>query len=95
MSNRTTTEDSGGSVSYYVVDVKYPWDEEKKPYSAECGEIAEALEMNSFETNMLKELWRRAAARQGKKKKGNTALRGAEKLVFFSNRILIMEQRND
>ena len=97
MSGNTTSEtveDSGGSCNYYKVTVDHPWDEEKMPFEVECGEIAEALEMNSFETNMFKELWRMAAARQGKKKKGNSAIRGAEKLVFFAERILKKEERN-
>lgn len=88
-----TVEDSGGSCSYYIVNVLWPWDN-KAAYVAECGEIAEALEMTPHEANVFKEVWRKAAARQGKRKKGNNALRSAEKIKFFADRILQTESRN-
>lgn len=89
----STTEDSGGSCNYYIVQVLSPWNTEKEPYEAECSEIVEALGMTPHEANIFKEIWRRSAARQGRKKKGNTALRSAEKIAFFANRILIAEER--
>lgn len=86
------SESNGGSCGYYRVIVKDPWDGSDE-YDAECGEIAEALNLTVFESNIFKEIWRGAKARQGAKKKGNTALRGAQKIVFFSNRILKSEER--
>ena len=86
-------EDSGGSVSYYVIEVTSTWQEGKAPYTAECGELIEALAMTPVEANIFKELWRRAAARQGKKKRGNTSLRGAQKIKYFGDRLLIIEER--
>ena len=86
-------ENSGDSCNYYKTDVKHPWDEEKLPYTAECGEVSEALGLTVFEDNIFKELWRRAEARKGKKKQGNTTIRGAEKINFFSKRILAKESR--
>lgn len=86
-------ENSGGSCDYYKTDIHHPWDEDKDPYEAECGEIAEALEMTTFESNIFKEVWRKAAERQGKLKAGNSQLRSAEKIKFFGDRMLIAEER--
>ena len=83
-------ENSGDSCNYYVIHVKYPC-HEKTAYTAECIDIMESLDMTPHEANIFKEVWRMAAARQGRKKKGHSYIRGAEKLVFFSNRILTME----
>lgn len=77
------SENSGGTVSYYQVYVECPL--HLKPYKAECSDIIAALNMNPREANMFKELWRGAAARQGRKKQGNTAVRGAEKIKFFAD----------
>ena len=88
-----SVENSGLSCSYYCVNIKNPWDKAKPAYSAECGEIAEALEMDAFETNIFKEIWRKAAERQGKKKEGNNPVRSAEKIYFFAERMLIAEER--
>jgi hypothetical protein len=81
-----STEDSGGSVSYYKVTVECPIHLDS--YEAECGDIIAALEMTFVEANIFKEIWRTAAARRGRKKKGHTPLRGAEKIKFFADRNL-------
>lgn len=81
-----SVEDSGGSCGYYVTYIECPIHME--PYTAECGDIAAQLQMTPEEANIFKELWRRAAARQGKKKRGNNSVRGAEKIKFFGDRIL-------
>lgn len=78
-------ENSGGSCDYYIVNVECPI--HLDPYTAECGDIMDALELTPNEANIFKELWRTAAARKGKYKAGHTSLRAAEKCVFFSNRI--------
>ena len=44
--------------------------------------------MTFAEGNVFKAIWRTAAARQGKEKKGNNSVYDAEKMVFFSERIL-------
>ena len=80
------SENSGGSVSYYVTHVECP--QHLEPYTAECGDIIDALEMNAQELNIFKEIWRTAAARQGKQKKGNSLIRGAEKIKFYADRNL-------
>lgn len=86
------TENSGGRVNYYLTKVEHPQREEQPPYQAECEDIIHALGMTFDEANIFKEIWRQAAARQGRAKEGNTALRGAHKLVHYSNRILRMEE---
>lgn len=86
-------ENSGLSCSYYEVQVNYPIKDDKQPYLAECGDITEALEMTPHEANIFKEIWRSAAARQGRKKKGNTPLRSAEKILFFAQRIYTIAKR--
>lgn len=82
-----SVEDSGLSCNYYKVTVMYPYDTDKAPYIAECGEVAEALGLTGYESNIFKELWRQARARQGLMKKGNTPVRGAEKILWNAKRI--------
>jgi hypothetical protein len=85
-------ENSGGSCSYYIVHVPDPISGDD-PYNAECLDVIENLEMTPHESNVFKALWRKAAERQGKKKKGNSALRDAQKIAFISARILHNEER--
>ena len=89
-----TEEHTGKSSSYYMIDIEYPTSD-ITPYSAECLDIIEALEMDFSEANIFKAIWRRAAHRQGKKKRGNNNLYDAEKIVFFANRILVREEREN
>jgi hypothetical protein len=83
-----TEEHTGGSSSYYSVSVQHPTTDTVSPYMAECNDIIEALGMNYAEGNAFKAIWRTAAARNGKKKKGNTAVYDAEKVIFFGERML-------
>lgn len=88
-------EYTGLSVSYYKVRINHPT-EIKEPYDAECNDIIEALGMSFAEGNVFKAIWRRCAARSGKAKKGYTDGRyDAEKILFFAQRILTQEHRND
>jgi hypothetical protein len=80
------SENSGGSSSYYIVEVECPL--YRDPYVAECGDISNALELNIQEVNIFKEIWRTAAARQGRGKQGHSPLRAAEKIKFFADRNL-------
>ena len=84
-----TEEYTGGSSSYYTVEVKNPTTPYSLVYTAECNDIIEALGMTFAEGNAFKAVWRTAAARQGKKKKGNNAVYDAEKVVFFGERMLV------
>jgi hypothetical protein len=88
-----TEEHTGGSSSYYSTKVAYPLNVDQEAYTAECEDIAEALQMTPAEYNVFKSTWRKAAARQGKKKKGNNAVYDAEKCVFYSGRMLVAAKR--
>ena len=88
-------EYTGGSVSYYAVDVNAPINEASDPYTAECQDIIEALKLDFNEGNVLKAIWRRAAARLGRSKKGyDDGLYDAEKIVFYGQRLVAIEQRH-
>jgi hypothetical protein len=78
---------TGGACEYYRVNVTHPISSDQIPYTAECGDIMESLEMTYAEANIFKEIWRSAAERTlGVKKAGNNGKRAAEKVVFFANR---------
>lgn len=85
-------EYTGGSVSYYTVQVETPTSG-GQPYTAECNDIIEALGMNFAEGNAFKAIWRRCAARSlGKVKAGyRDGLYDAEKVVFFGQRMVAQE----
>lgn len=76
-------ESSGGSCDYYKADVYSV--ELDTVQSVECKDVMHSLGLNHAEINMFKEIWRGAAARQGKKKEGSTPLRGAQKIKFFAD----------
>lgn len=83
------SEYTGGSVSYYTVRVLNPTNPTADQYDAECNDIIEALQMNYAEGNAFKALWRRAAARMGKHKRGyDGGLYDAEKVQFFGGRLV-------
>lgn len=87
-------EYTGGSSSYYKVDVANPTTSDS-PYQAECNDVIEALGLTFTEGNIFKAIWRIAADRQGKKKKGNNSVYDAEKVVFFAERLLIQEKNKE
>ena len=89
----TTEEHTGGSSSYYTVEITTPTTPFAPFYKAECNDIIEALELTFAEANVFKAIWRTAAARQGREKKGNDAVYDAEKCVFFSGRILVKAEQ--
>jgi hypothetical protein len=86
----TSPKLTGGSSDYYVLHVASPV-RGGPPYTAECQDIIEALKLSFNEGNILKALWRRAAARLGNGKPGTTSRYDAEKMVFFSERELAQE----
>ena len=86
--NKTTEEHTGGSSSYYKVHVAHPTTL-PEAYDAECNDIIEALDMTFAEANVFKATWRTAAARLGKKKKGNDAVYDADKVIFFGGRMKV------
>jgi hypothetical protein len=87
-------EYTGGSVSYYKVEIAAPTSG-GDAYTAECNDIIEALGMNYAEGNVFKAVWRRCAARQGRGKAGyKDGLYDAEKVVFFGERMVVQEKAN-
>lgn len=82
-----TAEKSGGPTSYYLVEVTNP-NQGNNVYTAECGDIIEALKMDFNEGCAFKALWRTAAERTlGKAKEGGDALYDAQKVAFYGNRM--------
>lgn len=84
-------EHTGGSVGYYKVHVTNPTTL-PEAYYAEANDIIESLGLTFAEGNLFKAIWRMAADRNGKKKKGNNSVYDAEKLVFFAERVLVHEK---
>lgn len=58
------------------------------PYTVECNDVIEALNLSFAEGNILKALWRIAAERKGEGKPGNPPMYDAEKVKFFGDRVL-------
>lgn len=86
---------TGGSNDYYKVRVTDPTTPGADPYTAECNDIIEALGMTFAEGNIFKALWRSCAARtlgMLKPGMGPEGVYDAEKMVFFSNRVLSMRK---
>lgn len=80
-------EKSGGPTSYYLVEVTNP-NQGNDAYTAECGDIIEALSMTFNEGCAFKALWRTAAARTlGKVKDGGDAVYDAQKVEFYGHRM--------
>lgn len=77
---------SGGLNSYYLARVEYPQRKEQRPYTAECEDIIDALQLTWEEANILKEIWRTAKGRQGQGKSVNTKKRAADKIVHYALR---------
>lgn len=80
---------NGGSVDYYRVVITCP-NQAEEPYTAECGDIIEALGMDFNEGCAFKALWRKAAARTLGKEKDNYAGQkyDTQKAAFYTNRSL-------
>ena len=84
----TDGEYTGGSVNYYKIHIKHPASGGEE-YDAECLDIIESLDMSFAEGEAFKAIWRLAAARLGKKKRGHEAIYDGEKAEFYSKRILV------
>lgn len=86
-------ENSGAHAAYYELTIQRP-KSGGAAYKVECQDIIEALQMDFNEGNVFKGIWRRCAARTlGKVKKGNEdTLYDAQKVEFYSNRILEQEE---
>lgn len=73
---------------YYRVEVPTPMSPEMQPYSAECADIIEALDMTFNEGEAFKAIWRLAAARQGRvKSTGAGPQYDADKVAHYGARV--------
>ena len=79
---------SGSLNNYYLARVDHPQRDDQQPYTAECEDLIEVLELTFDEANIFKEIWRSANARKGNGKPGHHALYGAEKIAHYAGRIL-------
>lgn len=80
---------TGGSSDYYRIDIAKPL--AGRPYSAECLDVIMALGMTFAEGEAFKAIWRKAAARLGNGKPGNSALYNAEKVAFMGQAMVRQE----
>lgn len=86
----------GGKLSgdhYYRVEVSAPIAAELPPYTAECSDIIEALDMTFNEGEAFKAIWRLAAARQGRGKPGNKPQYDADKAAHYGGRIAVQTRK--
>lgn len=88
-----SVENSGLDCNYYNVTVKHLSSDTEPEYETNCADITEALGMTPNEANIFKEVWRSAAGRQGRQKKGHSQIRGAEKILWHAKRNLNMKKR--
>ncbi len=92
---KQTTEHTGGSSSYYDVEVDVELvgttRKQVKPALVSCNLIIEALNMNYAQATVFKAVWRICASKLGRKKRGNNTVYDAEKINYFAQRILIQE----
>lgn len=87
---------TGGKLAgdhYYRVQVLDPISPELKPYTAECADIIEALDMTFNEGEAFKALWRLAAARQGRGKPGNKPEYDGDKAGHYGSRVAAQTRR--
>ena len=75
------TPTGGGSSDYYKLTLP-------DGVTVECLDIAEALGLTPSEFNVFKACWRRGAARKGEAKAGYNSAYDADKMLFFSQRIV-------
>lgn len=86
-------EYTGKSSSYYTVVINDPVSG-GDAYVAECIDIIEALGMDFAEGNAFKAIWRKCAARKGKRKRGyDDGKYDAEKVEFYGQRMQAIHAR--
>jgi len=72
---------AGGVSNWYTLDVLST--QGKANYTAVCDDIILALNMSFQEGEVFKAVWRKAAARMGNGKPGNTSLYNAQKITHY------------
>lgn len=82
---------SGGDNDYWLLHIPSP--KRLEPYTVECEDIIEAMEMTFQEGEAFKALFRKCKTRMGDGKPGDTELRCSEKVAHFGQRMVVMDQR--
>ena len=82
---------SGGVSNWYTLSVMST--QGKDNYTAVCDDIILALNMTFQEGEVFKATWRKAAARLGNGKPGNTALYNAQKVTHYG-KIMELEENH-
>ena len=80
---------AGGVSNWYTLDVLST--QGKANYTAVCDDIILALNMSFQEGEVFKAVWRKAAARMGNGKPGNTALYNAQKVTHYGKIMVLNE----
>lgn len=91
---KDNNELSGGDVNYYLLEIKDP--KRLAPYTAECEDIIEALELTFAEGNVLKALWRSANMRKhghGKRGQDMDGIYDGDKIAYYGQRVQAQRQR--
>lgn len=79
--------------SYYIVRIDAPMSPGLKPYTAECADIIEALDMTFNEGEAFKALWRMCRMRQGVGKPGGGLQYDADKVAHYGGRVAVHTKR--
>ena len=77
---------SGGDNDYYVVKIKHS--KRFSPCTIECEDVIRALNLDFFEGEAFKSIWRKATDRLGNGKPGDSALRNAQKVQHYGSRMV-------
>lgn len=93
MGNKDQERNTGGDVSYYLVDIPTP--KRLPAYTVEAEDLIEALNMTFAEGCVLKALFRRCQARQTGviKKNYDGPEYDGEKIKYYGARIVAQDQR--
>ena len=85
---------SGGTSSYYMLEVTHPMSFET-PYMVECIDIINTLGMTFAEGEAFEALWRRAGSRTLKKEKlgYDDGLRDAEKVEYYGHCLVVQSRK--
>lgn len=81
----------GGDNDYWLLTISNP--KRLEPYVVEAEDVIEALSMTFQEGEAYKAIFRKCKARMGQGKPGDTALRNAQKVAYYGNRMVAMEER--
>jgi hypothetical protein len=88
-----TEKATGGNVNYYLIEVKSRLKAGAAAYVAEVEDIIEYFNMEFCEGNVFKALVRLTKLRQDLGKPGSSKTYEAEKIVYYSKRIVAQVER--